>query len=117
MQDLKVVGNICNELVNELTRAANECGHGPFVNRHEGFAVLLEELEELKAEVFKKDPYPADMRTEAIHVGAMAIKFILMLENQSEEKIKRCGNCGSFSHFYCRYCANFSNWTLKAKEE
>lgn len=50
-----------------------------FNSAHEGFAVLLEEVEELKAEVFKGGTKPrsvARMRREAIQVGAMALRFL-----------------------------------------
>jgi hypothetical protein len=48
-----------------------------FNSAHEGYAVLLEEFDELWDEV-KKNPTkrdPAAMRKEAIQVAAMAIRF------------------------------------------
>ena len=50
----------------------------PFHSAHEGFAVLLEECDELRAEVWKS-PRKRDvaaMRREAIQVAAMAVRFI-----------------------------------------
>ncbi len=49
-----------------------------FHSAHEGFAVLLEELDELKAEIWKSptDRDPVAMRREAIQVAAMAIRFL-----------------------------------------
>jgi len=51
----------------------------PFASAHEGYAVILEELTELQTEVFKnpaRRDYTA-MRKEAIHVAAMALRFII----------------------------------------
>ncbi len=53
----------------------------PFNSAHEGYAVLLEEVDELKAEVWKKDRERdrARMRKEAAQVAAMAMRFLVEL--------------------------------------
>lgn len=67
---------IIDEVLAELARA--EAAFPPFHSAHEGFAVLLEEVDELKAEVWKSPAKrdPARLRAEAIQVAAMAIRFI-----------------------------------------
>lgn len=50
-----------------------------FHSAHEGYGVLLEELDELWDEV-KKSPEKRDlmaMRNEAVQVGAMALRFLI----------------------------------------
>ena len=63
------------EAQDEAERAASMWP--PFNSAHEGFAILLEEVDELKEHVWmnqKKRDIPA-MRKEAIQVAAMAIRF------------------------------------------
>lgn len=50
----------------------------PFASAHEGLAVIMEEFEELKAEVFKnpKTRSQEAMKNEARQVAAMAIRFM-----------------------------------------
>lgn len=52
--------------------------HPPYSSPHEGYAVLLEEVEELKAEVFKQQAKRSrqDMYVEACQVAAVAIRFM-----------------------------------------
>lgn len=59
----------------ELIRASNK--FGPFMSAHEGFAVLLEEVDELWDDVKKNNPTGA--ATEAIQVAAMATRFFVDL--------------------------------------
>jgi hypothetical protein len=46
-----------------------------FASAHEGYAVLLEEVLELQAEVFKKNKSRENMKNEALQIAAMAIRF------------------------------------------
>lgn len=66
---------IALEAARELERA--RALHGPMVSAHEGYAVLLEELDELWAEVKKREPDKARLRAEAIQVAAMALRFVM----------------------------------------
>ena len=53
--------------------------YDPMASAHEGYAVLLEEIDELWDEVKKGGTEPRDldrMRIEAIQVGAMALRFL-----------------------------------------
>ena len=56
----------------ELIRARD--GHGPINSLHEGFAVILEEVDEFKAEVWKKRSKRNLKKTlaELVQVAAMA---------------------------------------------
>lgn len=60
----------------ELARARFK--FSKFHSAHEGYAIILEELEELKKEVFRKQTKRNldKMRKEAMHVAAMAIRFM-----------------------------------------
>ena len=63
----------------ELCQVSNK--YPAFHSPHEGYAVLLEEVEELKSEIFCNPitRSPAAMRAEATQVAAMALRFIMDL--------------------------------------
>lgn len=69
--------NILDEVGAEISRS-HTLGFGLFNSAHEGYAIILEELDELKAHVWMKQKNRdlAAMRKEAIEVAAMAVKFI-----------------------------------------
>jgi len=60
------------DVQDELHRAQE--GHAKLNSLHEAFAVILEEVEELKAEVWKKrqNRDPKAIRQELIQIAAMA---------------------------------------------
>ncbi len=66
---------IAIEMAAEAANAKEKWGE--FNSAHEGFAVLLEEVDELKAHVWtnQKRRDLEGMRKEAIQIGAMAIRF------------------------------------------
>ncbi len=68
--------SIAAELAIEADRAAQR--FQPFHSTHEGYGVITEEYKELEAELFKKQSEydMAKMRKEAVHLGAMALRFI-----------------------------------------
>ena len=68
---------ILKEIFDEYERAIKK--NDPFNTAHEGYAVILEEMDELKAEVWKKKSKRdlKKMRKEAIHVAAMAYRFLI----------------------------------------
>jgi len=63
----------------EIKRATSK--NPAFNSCHEGYAVILEELDELKEEVWLKKSRrnPKRMKAEAVQVAAMAIRFIVDL--------------------------------------
>ena len=67
------------QVVKEYTVATNT--YPSFHSPHEGFAIILEEVDELKAEVFKKQTeHDVDaMQKEAKQIAAMAIRFMVDL--------------------------------------
>ena len=67
-----------NIIKKEYLRAVSK--FGPFHNAHEGYAVLLEEVDELWENVKLNQKNPNRnilMREEAIQIAAMAIRFII----------------------------------------
>lgn len=70
MEDFAVL----TDVLKELRRARGQ--YRPMVSAAEGYAIILEELDELWAEVKAKHPDKALLRKEAVQVAAMAIRFI-----------------------------------------
>ncbi len=66
--------SIGQEIDDELWSARNKFSN--MNSAHEGYAVILEELDELWDEVKSKNPDKARMREEAIQVAAMAARFV-----------------------------------------
>lgn len=69
--------DVLDAIGNEVERAT--AAWPPYNSAHEGYAVLLEEVDELKAHVWmnqKRRDLDA-MRKEAIQVAAMAVRFVL----------------------------------------
>ena len=88
--------------VDQELRAA-EAAHGPYLSAHEGLAVILEEVDELRDVVFDRDPVvreaksfyakgPGYLRTklklaraEALQVAATAVRFVELVDRKLEE--------------------------------
>lgn len=70
------IENILKEVKDEVLLATQNWP--PFNSAHEGFAIMMEEVDELKEHVFtnQKKRDLAAMRKEAIQVAAMAVRFI-----------------------------------------
>lgn len=62
-------------VVEELYSATEK--HGPFHSAHEGYAVILEELDELWDEIKLKNRNQTNIREEAVQVAAMALRFLV----------------------------------------
>lgn len=61
-------------IVDELNSAVVK--FKPFSSPHEGYAVILEELDELWDDI-KKNKSPEELRCEAKQVAAMAMRFLV----------------------------------------
>ena len=75
-EDIKIA-TIMIAVEAELRRAVKL--HGPMKSFHEGYAVILEELDELWDEVKMQVPDTEKLHKEAIHVAAMASRFMVDL--------------------------------------
>jgi hypothetical protein len=77
--DIKSVEfQILTKVYQELKQANTK--HPLFISPHHGYAVILEEFDELWDEIKKKQPDKDRLVAEAVQVAAMAVKFIISLE-------------------------------------
>lgn len=78
------IGAAIDEVRTEIHRARTTLDFPAMRSAHEGYAILLEEMDELKAHVWmnqkKRDLYA--MRAEAIQVAAMALCFAAEVCNE-----------------------------------
>ena len=74
---------VTTEVLHEVGRAKTK--FLPFNSAHEGYAVLLEEVDELWEEVKKNQKVrdKALMRKEAIQCAAMAVRFVMDVCDQA----------------------------------
>ena len=71
-----MLNKIAVEIIDEVKSAQQK--YHPFNSNHEGYAVILEELDELwdMIKSSKSTTATADMKKECIQIAAMAIRFI-----------------------------------------
>lgn len=62
------------EVAAEFTRAVKK--HGPMHSAHEAYAVILEEMDEFKNEVWKQGHDKAAMRAELVQLAAMCMRAV-----------------------------------------
>jgi hypothetical protein len=70
------VEQACELIADELRKAMKKHSR-PMASAHEGYAVILEELDELWDEVKKQYPNKGRQLEEAIQVAAMAARFMI----------------------------------------
>jgi len=75
--------DIFDALSDEIDKATE--GHGPMTTFHEGIAVIQEKVDELWTEVKQKQLNRTLLRTEALQVAAMALRFIHDLIDESTD--------------------------------
>lgn len=73
----KRIDAVLREVRDELRVASVD--HPPMRSAHEGYAVILEELDELWAEVKSNVGTAPDAANEAIQIAAMAVRYVVDL--------------------------------------
>ena len=83
IHELFAVERALREISDEFWRARKK--HSRLASAHEGYAVILEELEEAWAEI-KRDDLPA-ARREMVQVAAMALAFLVEVAPEAKEPL------------------------------
>ena len=78
-------GNIASMIKDECARAVKK-HPTPMRSPHEGYAILLEEVDELWDEIKAQKPDVDKMEKEAIQIGAMALRFVLDVCGSAQAK-------------------------------
>ena len=84
--EMEIAHAVVAEVVQEDARAHKL--HGPFNSLHEGYAALLEEVDELWDEIKKKkskQEYHC-LKSEAIQVAAMGMKMAIKIEIENRRR-------------------------------
>lgn len=77
------IAHAIRDLLNEIALATAE--HGPMKSGHEGYGVILEELDKLWDHVKANTVQSPEARQEAIQLAAMAIRFVVdVIEDKPE---------------------------------
>ena len=87
MPNEKVIDEIQSLIKHEMLKASSK--FGAFHNAHEGYAVLLEEVDELWDAVKLNQNNPnreVELQHEALHVAAMALRFLYDVVTSDEKK-------------------------------
>lgn len=82
------MNKLITSLMVEKLERANLIYGTSFASPYEGYAVMLEGMDELSEEIKKKHPDKNRLHEEAAQIGAMAIKFIESLEKWSWLSLK-----------------------------
>ncbi len=85
--DEQAVKQVLTDVELELVDAF--AAYGPFNSVHEGYGIILEELDELWDEIKKKIATrdPQAMYNEAIQVAAMAMEFAMLFGRREGPKV------------------------------
>lgn len=75
-----ILPNIVREVEIEVLESTEK--HGEFASAHEGYAILLEEVDELWQEIKHNFGYTDHAYNEAKQVAAMGIKFMQMVADR-----------------------------------
>lgn len=99
-KEKRVVANafetgIITELQTEIAKAQGK--HPPYHSPHEALAVIMEEFDELKTEVYAQQYNHEKARKEALQLACTAIRYLIDLD-RSEAVFPRAGRPNSGGH-------------------
>jgi len=78
------IDQMINDILKEVKRVSGKVG--PYHSVHEGYAVMLEEFDELWDEVKLKDKNYIRMYNEATQVACTAIRFMELIDKLKEKE-------------------------------